>query len=76
MVEIDWLSIQEVKLKEVLQHLSDEEFAQEYDSFIRSYNFASDFFTGNALISGYLDYMHGLLSEEVGKRFLYLHGLA
>jgi len=76
MVEIDWLSIQEVKLKEVIQHLSDEEFAQEYDSFIRSYNFASDFFTSNGFISGYLDYMYNIFNEEVGKRFLYLHGLA
>lgn len=76
MIEIDWLSINESKLKKVLQHLSDEDFAQEYDSFIHSYKLASNFFTTNSLTSGYLDYLHDLLNEEVGKRFLYLHGLA
>lgn len=76
MIQIDWLCIKDSQLKEVLQHLSDEEFAQEYDSFMRSYKLASTFFTTNSLTSGYLDYLHDVLSEEVGKRFLYLHELA
>lgn len=76
MCEIDWLCINELRLRNVIQHLSDEEFAQEYNAFIRSYEFVSSFFTSYSMISNYLDYMHDIFSEEVGRRFLCSYGLS